>query len=70
MFLQIKVNKILLQEVKNFYMGSADKNNILLTEKEWQVIIDSLINTIFNEEITEEARKNAKELFIKINKEV
>ncbi len=70
MFLQIKVNKILLQEVKNFYMGSADKKNIQLTEKEWQVILDSLSNTIFNEEITEEARKNAKELFIKINKEV
>ncbi len=51
-------------------MGSADKKNIQLTEKEWQVILDSLSNTIFNEEITEEARKNAKELFIKINKEV
>ena len=42
-------------------MGNVDKKNIQLTEKEWQVILDSLSNTIFNEEITEEARKNAKE---------
>ena len=51
-------------------MGNVDKKNVQLTEREWQVILDSLSNTIFNEEITEEARKNAKDLFIKINKNV
>ncbi len=51
-------------------MGNADKKNIQLTEKEWQIVLDSLSNTIFNEEVTEEARKNAKELYLKINKNV
>ncbi|MDQ3084870.1 hypothetical protein [Candidatus Nitrosocosmicus arcticus] len=51
-------------------MGNIDKKSIQLTEKEWQVILDSLSNTIFNEEITEEARKNAKDLFLKINKNI
>lgn len=51
-------------------MGNIDKKSIQLTEKEWQVILDSLSNTIFNEEITEEARKNAKDLFFKINKNI
>jgi hypothetical protein len=41
-----------------------------LSTKEWQIVLDSLSNTIFNEEITEEARKNAKELYLKINKNV
>jgi hypothetical protein len=64
------VNKILLQNIKKPFMGNADKKNIQLTEKEWQIVLDSLSNTIFNEEITEEARKNAKELYLKINKNV
>lgn len=51
-------------------MGNTDKKSIQLTEREWQIVLDSLSNTIFNEEITEEARKNAKELFVKINKNV
>ena len=51
-------------------MGSADKKGIILSEKEWQIVLDSLSNTIFNEEITEEARKNAKELYLKINKNI
>ena len=46
----------------------ADKKSVLLSVKEWQIVLDSLSNTIFNEEITEEARKNAKELYLKINK--
>jgi hypothetical protein len=58
------------RKLKNFTMGNIDKKNIQLTEKEWQVILDSLSNTIFNEEITEEARKNAKDLFLKINKNI
>jgi hypothetical protein len=51
-------------------MDNSDKKSILLSVKEWQIILDSLSNTIFNEEITEEARKNAKELYLKINKNV
>ena len=51
-------------------MGNTDKKSIQLTEREWQIVLDSLSNTIFNEEITEDARKNAKELFVKINKNV
>lgn len=51
-------------------MDSADKKSILLSVREWQIVLDSLSNTIFNEEITEEARKNAKELYLKINKNV
>ena len=51
-------------------MDNSDKESILLSVKEWQIILDSLSNTIFNEEITEEARKNAKELYLKINKNV
>jgi hypothetical protein len=50
--------------------NDADKKSILLSIKEWQIVLDSLSNTIFNEEITEEARKNAKELYLKINKNI
>jgi hypothetical protein len=51
-------------------MDNADKKSILLSIKEWQIVLDSLSNTIFNEEITKEARKNAKELYLKINKNI
>ena len=51
-------------------MDNADKKSILLSVKEWQIVLDSLSNTIFNEEITEEARKSAKELYLKINKNI
>jgi hypothetical protein len=64
------VNRVLLQTIKKFDMDSADKKSILLSVREWQIVLDSLSNTIFNEEITEEARKNAKELYLKINKNV
>jgi hypothetical protein len=50
--------------------NTSDKKSILLSIKEWQIVLDSLSNTIFNEEITEEARKNAKELYLKINKNI
>lgn len=63
-------NRVLLQTTKKFDMDNSDKKSILLSVKEWQIILDSLSNTIFNEEITEEARKNAKELYLKINKNV
>jgi len=49
-------------------MGT-DKYEIYLTEQELQTIMDSLSNTIFNEEIKEDARKNAKNLFIRLQKE-
>jgi len=63
-------NRVLLQTTKKFDMDNSGKESILLSVKEWQIILDSLSNTIFNEEITEEARKNAKELYLKINKNV
>jgi hypothetical protein len=63
-------NRVLLQTTKKFDMDNSDKKSILLSVKEWQIVLDSLSNTIFNEEITEEARKNAKELYLKINKNV
>lgn len=49
-------------------MGT-DKYEIYLTEQELQTIMDALSNTIFNEEIKEDARKNAKNLFIRLQKE-
>lgn len=49
---------------------SAEKKSFSLAEDEWQTILDSLSNTIFNEEITEEARKRAKELFVKLQKDL
>ncbi len=51
-------------------MDNADKKSILLSITEWQIVLDSLSNTIFNEEVTEEARKKAKELYLKINKNI
>ena len=63
-------NRVLLQTRKKFDMDNSDKKSILLSVNEWQIVLDSLSNTIFNEEITEEARKNAKELYLKINKNV
>ena len=43
-----------------------NKYGLSLTEEELQIIMDSLSNTIFNEEIKEDARKNAKNVFIKL----
>jgi septation ring formation regulator EzrA len=49
----------------------ANSNSKLnLSESEWQIVLDALSNTIFNEELTEEARKNAKELFLKLQKQL
>ena len=44
------------------------KYSLSLNEQELQTIMDSLSNTIFNEEIKEDARKDAKDLFIKLQK--
>jgi len=46
--------------------GSNDKFNFMLSEIEWQVVLDALSNTIFSKELTDEARNNAKELFLKL----
>ena len=45
------------------------KSNFTLSDTEWQTVLDALSNTIFNQDLTEEARKNAKELFLKLQKE-
>ena len=49
---------------------SSNKRSFELTDSEWQVILDSLSNTIFNEEIKQDARDKAKELFVKLQKEL
>jgi hypothetical protein len=49
---------------------SSSKSNFALSEAEWQIVLDALSNTVFNEDITEEARKKAKELFLKLQKEL
>ncbi|MEO9294131.1 MAG: hypothetical protein ABI347_00845 [Nitrososphaera sp.] len=49
---------------------SAEKKSYSLTEDEWQTILDSLSNTVFNEEFTEDARKKAKDLFVKLQKDL
>jgi hypothetical protein len=48
---------------------TKDKYELYINEQELQTILDSLSNTIFNEEIKEDARKNAKDLFIKLQKD-
>jgi hypothetical protein len=48
---------------------TKDKYELSLNEQELQTILDSLSNTIFYEEIKEDARKNAKNLFIKLQKD-
>ncbi|HVX02149.1 MAG TPA: hypothetical protein VHA09_03265 [Nitrososphaera sp.] len=48
----------------------SDKQAFALSADEWQVILDALSNTIFNEELTEQARKKAKDLFVKLQKEL
>ena len=45
------------------------KYSLSLNEQELQTIMDSLSNTIFNEEIKEDARKDAKDLVIKLQKD-
>lgn len=47
---------------------AKDKYDLSINEQELQTILDSLSSTIFNEEIKEDARKNAKDLFIKLQK--
>jgi hypothetical protein len=51
-------------------MSGNSKFNFALSDAEWQIVLDSLSNTVFNEDITEEYRKKAKELFLKLQKEL
>ena len=48
---------------------TKNKYELSINEQELQTILDSLSNTIFNEEIKDDARKNAKDLFIKLQKD-
>jgi hypothetical protein len=50
-------------------MSSNSKLNFALSDAEWQIVLDSLSNTVFNQDIAEESRKKAKELFLKLQKE-
>jgi len=50
--------------------GSNGKFNFMLSEIGWQVVLDALSNTIIRGELPDEARKNAKELFLKLQKEL
>lgn len=45
---------------------TRNKYDLSLNEEELQTIMDSLSNTVFNEEIKQDTRKNAKNLFIKL----
>jgi hypothetical protein len=49
---------------------TSGREHVNLTESEWQIVLDALSNTIFNEELTEESSKNAKELFLKLQKQL
>lgn len=41
---------------------SAEKKTFSLSENEWQIVLDSLSNTIFNEELAEDTRKNTRDV--------
>jgi hypothetical protein len=49
---------------------SKRNTNLSLSDSEWKTVLDALSNTIFNEDLTEEARKNAKELYLKLQKKL
>ena len=51
-------------------MSSNSKFNFALSDAEWQIVLDCLSNTVFNEDISEESRKKAKDLFLKLQKEL
>ena len=62
------MNRILYYFILNYENMTKEKYELFINEQELQTILDSLSNTIFNEEIKEDARKNAKDLFIKLQK--
>ena len=49
---------------------SKRNSELTLSDSEWQIVLDALSNTIFNEDLTEEARKSAKELYLKLQKKI
>ena len=63
------MNRILYYFILNYENMTKEKYELFINEQELQTILDSLSNTIFNEEIKEDARKNAKDLFIKLQKD-
>jgi hypothetical protein len=63
------MNRILYYIILNYENMTKEKYELFINEQELQTILDSLSNTIFNEEIKEDARKNAKDLFIKLQKD-
>lgn len=63
------MNRILYYSILNYENMTKEKYELFINEQELQTILDSLSNTIFNEEIKEDARKNAKDLFIKLQKD-
>lgn len=48
----------------------SDRQAFALSQDDWQVVLDALSNTVFNEELSEEARKKAKDLFVRLQKEL
>lgn len=56
--------------MQHVYGMSKRNSDLTLSDAEWQTVLDALSNTIFNEDLTEEARKNAKELYIKLQKKL
>jgi uncharacterized protein (DUF1778 family) len=48
----------------------SERRDFALSEDDWQVVLDALSNTVFNEELSEEARKKAKDLFVRLQKEL
>lgn len=48
---------------------TRNKYDLSLTEEELQTIMDSLSNTVFNEEIKQDTRKSAKNLFVRLQKD-
>jgi predicted RNA binding protein with dsRBD fold (UPF0201 family) len=63
------MNRILYYFILIMKNMTKDKYELSINEQELQTILDSLSNTIFNEEIKDDARKNAKDLFIKLQKD-
>ncbi|MFZ0203152.1 MAG: hypothetical protein WAL46_05600 [Nitrososphaeraceae archaeon] len=49
---------------------SKRNSELTLSDSEWQIVLDALSNTIFNKDLTEEARKSAKELYLKLQKKI
>lgn len=47
----------------------SNRHTISMTEQEINIVLDSLSNTIFNEEIKEETRKTTKTLYMKLQKQ-